>query len=184
MTGSETTETNEAREQIINAFARTAVVYGLNQSYGRLYGVLFFANGPLSLDELVDESDYAKSTVSTAMRALERLYLVRRAAVPGTGKQVFYEAERDFWYVLQELLRREGTRELMIMTQALDSAEETLADAATEGAERDRQRLRDLRQTYEQLSTISEGLASHSAEELIDQLDTLAPEAARERKDS
>ncbi|MFB6176837.1 MAG: GbsR/MarR family transcriptional regulator, partial [Halobaculum sp.] len=97
----------EAREKIVEAMERSAEIYGLNRSYGRLYGLLFFADEPVSLDELVAESGYAKSTVSTAMKDMERLHLVYRRSIPGEGKKAFFEAERDFWTVFQEFLRRE-----------------------------------------------------------------------------
>ncbi|WP_423746585.1 hypothetical protein V5735_20210 [Haladaptatus sp. SPP-AMP-3] len=65
----------DAREEVVEAMAQSADIYGLKRSYGRLYGILFFADEPLSLDELVDESEYAKSTVSTAMQKMNRLHL-------------------------------------------------------------------------------------------------------------
>ena len=57
-------ETDEAvaaaREEVIEALARSADVYRLKRSYGRLYGILFFAEEPLSMDDLAERSEYAK----------------------------------------------------------------------------------------------------------------------------
>ncbi len=137
-----------ARERVIEALARSAEVYGLSRSYGRLYGVLYFAEEPLSLDDLVAESDYAKSTVSTAMSGLERFHLVRRRSLSGEGKRAFFEAERDLWHVFQQLLDDEVRREVELMTRALEDAETALADAEGDRAARDLERVRQLDRFY------------------------------------
>lgn len=86
-----------ARETVVEAMARSAEVYGLRRSYGRLYGILYYSPDARSLDDLVERSGYAKSTASTAMRALERFHVVHRRSIPGEGKRAFFEAERDRW---------------------------------------------------------------------------------------
>lgn len=164
---------DRAREEVIEAFERSAELYGLNRSYGRLYGVLFFSDGPVSLDELVDESGYAKSTVSTAMKALERLHLVHRRSVAGEGKKAFYEAETDFWRVVQEFLRSEVQREITVMTRALDSAEQTLEAADDDRARRDLERVRSLKATYERSQKLVDLLTSGSVDRLANLVDRL-----------
>jgi DNA-binding transcriptional regulator GbsR (MarR family) len=138
-----------AREEVIEAMARSAEVWGAKRSYGRLFGVLFFADEPLSLDDVVERSGYAKSTVSTAMTTLERYHLVQRRSLPGEGKKAFYEAETDFWYVFQQFLRNEVAREIRVMSRALDSAAEQLEDAEGEQAQRDLEKVRTLQRVYD-----------------------------------
>lgn len=160
-----------AREEVIEAMERTADIYGVKRSYGRLYGILFFAEEPLSLDELVAESDYAKSTVSTAMGALEQFYLVQRRSIPGEGKKAFYEAERDFWYVSVQLLDDHLRREVRIMKRALDDAAERLEEA--EGGETELERIEDLRRTYgrvERVLNFVTGLSLDRLGALIDRV--------------
>ncbi|MFB6189737.1 MAG: GbsR/MarR family transcriptional regulator [Halapricum sp.] len=163
----------EAREEVIEALARSADVYGLKRSYGRLYGVLFFADEPMSLDALVEESEYAKSTVSTAMKTMERYHFVHRRSIPGEGKKAFFEAETDFWHIFQEFLRREVTREIQIMTRALDSAAETLEAADSEQAQRDLEKVRDFRRIYSQSETLVNFFTSRSLETVLNLLDRL-----------
>jgi DNA-binding transcriptional regulator GbsR (MarR family) len=162
-----------AREEVIEAMARSADVYGLKRSYGRLYGVLFFAEEPMSLDELAEESEYAKSTVSTAMGALERYHLVHRRSIPGEGKKAFFEAETDFWHVFQEFLQQEVTREIQVMTRALDSAAETLEDADGDQAEADLQKVRKLRRVYGQGERFVDIVTSQSLETVVSAVDRL-----------
>ena len=162
-----------ARETVIEALERSAEVYGLKRSYGRLYGLLFFAEGPLSLDELVAESGYAKSTVSTAMGALERFHLVRRRSVAGEGKKAFFEAETEFWRVFQELLDSEARREIRIMSRALADAEETLAAADGERAAEDLEKVRRLKRVYDQFDRFLDVMTSQSLDRIVSVLDRL-----------
>jgi DNA-binding transcriptional regulator GbsR (MarR family) len=163
----------EAREEVIEALARSAAVYGLKRSYGRLYGILFFAEEPMSLDELSEESEYAKSTVSTAMKALERYHFVHRRSIPGEGKKAYFEAETDFWHIFQEFLQREVTREIDIMTRALNSAVDRLEDAEGTQAQRDLKKVRRLRDVYSQSETLVNFFTSRSLETIMELVDRL-----------
>jgi DNA-binding transcriptional regulator GbsR (MarR family) len=163
----EDTDDEAAREEVIEAMARSAEVYGIKRSYGRLYGVLYFADGPLSLDDLVERSGYAKSTVSTAMNSLERFHLARRRSVPGEGKKVYFEAERDIWYVFREFLDQQVRREIRLMNRALEDAEEQLAAA---DAGEDLERVRELQEVYRR----SEQLIDMLTSDRVDQLSALA----------
>ncbi|WP_423744897.1 transcriptional regulator (plasmid) [Haladaptatus sp. SPP-AMP-3] len=140
-----------AREEVIEAIERSTAIYGVKRSYGRLYGILFFAHDPLSLDELVEESGYAKSTVSDAMSTLQRFHMVNRRSKPGEGKRAFFEAETDIWHVVQEFLQTEIRRETQIMSRALTDAEEKFEAA---GADEDLEKVRRLRRLYDQTDTL------------------------------
>jgi DNA-binding transcriptional regulator GbsR (MarR family) len=166
-------DVDAARERVIEGFERSAEIYGLSRSYGRLYGLLFFAHEPKSLDDLADESGFAKSTVSTAMKELERFHVVHRRSLPGEGKRAFFEAERDVWRILREFLDREVRREIDTMTRALDDAEEALAAADGERADRDLQRIRDLQRVYAQSERLVDVATSSSADRLRSAMTTL-----------
>ncbi|MFB6121314.1 MAG: GbsR/MarR family transcriptional regulator [Halobacteriaceae archaeon] len=156
-----------ARERVIEAMARSAEMYGLNRSYGRLYGILYFAAEPMSLDDLSAESDYAKSTVSTAMQALERYHLVRRSGDPSGGRRAFFEAERDWWTVLQELVQGQVRREFRTMRRALDDAEAMLEGAEGAEAERYRRRVHTLQEMYDQFEIMVDLFTKAPAERLL-----------------
>lgn len=156
----------EARETVVEALGRTAELYGTSRSIGRVYGRLFFADDPVSLDELVDRTGYAKSTVSTATSTLERFHLVRRRSIKGEGKRAFFEANRDLWAVFQRFMEQQVTREIRIMLDALEEAEEALAQAEGERASRDLERIRSLRRTYERAETAVRTLSRLPVERL------------------
>jgi DNA-binding transcriptional regulator GbsR (MarR family) len=163
----------EARQTVIDAFGRSAEVYGFNRSYGRLYGILYFADGAMSMDDLVEESGYAKSTVSTAMQSLERLHMVHRSSRPGEGRKAYFEAERDFWHIFRELVNQEGRRELTVMRRAIEDAEEKLEAAPdTDAVERDRQRVENLRQLYDRFERMVDVIARLPLDRLLGMLGT------------
>jgi DNA-binding transcriptional regulator GbsR (MarR family) len=159
-----------ARATVIESMARSAEVYGAKRSNGRLFGILFFADEPLSLDELAERSGYAKSTVSTAMSTLERVHLVHRRSLPGEGKKAFYEAETDLWYIITQFLENEVTREIQIMTRALADAAETLEDAESEQARRDLEKVRELERVYDRSERLVSVLTSQPVDRLSDLL--------------
>jgi DNA-binding transcriptional regulator GbsR (MarR family) len=163
-------DVERAREEVIQAMERSAELYGFKRSYARLYGILFFAEEPLSMDELAERSDYAKSTVSTAMKALQRVHMVHRRSRPGEGKTAYFEAETDFWRVFRELLRQEVSREIDIMTSALDSAETALAAADGERAERDLRKVHKLQRVYDQSRRAIDVLTSAKLERVVEVL--------------
>lgn len=160
-----------AREEFIEALARSLSIYGINQSYGRLYGILYFAEKPVSLDELTDESSYSKSTVSAVMRTLERLHVVHRRSIPGEGKKAYFEAETDFWYIAQELMDREVRHEIQIMNRSIDSAVETFESMDSAQAQRDLEKVRKYQRLYNHIEQLVDLFTSQSREQLLSQLE-------------
>ncbi|PHQ46077.1 transcriptional regulator, partial [Halorubrum sp. C3] len=77
-----------ARERVIESMEQSAEVYGLSRSAGRIYGVLYFSEEPLSIPELVDETGYAKSTISNVTRTLTRIGMIHRRSSEGGGRRV------------------------------------------------------------------------------------------------
>jgi DNA-binding transcriptional regulator GbsR (MarR family) len=162
-------ETATARERVIESMEQSAEVYGLSRSAGRIYGVLYFATEPLSIPELVEETGYAKSTVSNVTRTLTRIGLVHRRSSAGGGRRVQFAAEREVWFILQDVFQQYILRETQATIRTLRRAEERLpADAGGQ----DRERIAELLATYEDLQETIELASSFSLAELRDALET------------
>lgn len=161
-------DTEVARERVIESLEQSAEVYGLSRSAGRIYGVLYFADEPLSIPELVDRTGYAKSTVSNVTRTLSRLGLIHRRSSDGGGRRVRFAAEREIWYIIQDVFRQYVQRELQTTHRTLRRAERGLGDA--DGVEAER--IRELRETYEDLQEVVELASGLSAAELRDALES------------
>lgn len=155
-----------AREEVIEAMANTAEAYGAKRSYGRLYGILYFADDPMSLDNLVDRSGYAKSTVSTAMTTLERFHMVQRRSLPGEGKRAFFDAQEEFWYVFQQFLETTVRREVETMSRSLAASAMLLKELETPASEDELDRVQQLEEVTDQCELLLDVLAEQSFEDL------------------
>jgi len=173
------------RRDVIESMERSAEVYGLSRSAGRVYGVLYFASEPLSIPELVDETGYAKSTISNVTRRLTRIGLIRRRSSGGGGRRVQFEPETDLWFVVQDVFQQYVAREMATSRRTLDRALERLDDAdadADAGAETEtgtgarageptHDRVAALAATYDEFETLLELATDHSISELIEAIE-------------
>lgn len=162
-------EMTDARERIIESMEQSAEVYGLSRSSGRIYGVLYFADEPLSIPELVDATGYAKSTVSNVTRTLTRIGLVHRRSSEGGGRRVQFEPEREVWFTIQDVFQQYIHREMQATLRTIRRAEDQLSD---EDNPHERERIRELRETYEDLREIVQLATEFSAAELREALET------------
>lgn len=162
-------ETAAARELIIESMEQSAEVYGLSRSAGRIYGVLYFADEPLSIPELVEATGYAKSTVSNVTRKLTRIGLIRRRSSEGGGRRVQFRAEREIWFILQDVFQQYVHREIQATLRTVQRAEDQLPDDMDS---REAERIHDLRETYEDLQEIIQLASTFSAAELREALET------------
>jgi DNA-binding transcriptional regulator GbsR (MarR family) len=136
----------------------------MSRSAGRVYGVLYFAAEPLSIPELVEETGYAKSTISNVTRKLTRIGLVRRRSSGGGGRRVRFEPETDLWFVVQDVFQRYVAREMATSRRTLDRALSRVdgEDGAT------RARVEELATTCDEFETLLDLATDRSVEELIE----------------
>jgi len=85
----------ESRDIIISAIAQTMVIYGVTPSVGRIYGVLYFSDEPMFLDEIKDAVAMSKGSVSTGLRELLETEMIIKVWKKGDRKD-HYIAEKDF----------------------------------------------------------------------------------------
>jgi DNA-binding transcriptional regulator GbsR (MarR family) len=159
------------RRDVIESMERSAEVYGLSRSAGRVYGVLYFASGPLSIPELVEETGYAKSTISNVTRKLTRIGLIRRRSSGGGGRRVQFEPETDLWFVVQDVFQQYVAREMGTTRRTLDRAKDRLDDADAEAGDPTYDRVATLAATYDEFETLLELAMDHSVPELIEAIE-------------
>lgn len=151
-----------ARRHYQHAQAETMEMYGLNHSIGLLYGSMLFRYEPITLDDMCKETGMSKTSMSTGVRELARLQLVRKRFQSGVRKDL-YEVERDqfvsFVKFFTRLWRRavelneEGIRGSEKEIQALlDSGE--LGEEVQQKAQRDIEVLRQSKRYYEWLTRL------------------------------
>ncbi len=101
---------------IMDGLGQLASYFGFSKVMGQLFGALLLSPDPLSLDDLMERLSISKASVSTNMRTLEHLGIVREAWVKDDRRK-YYEAERDFWQILSSIL---SGRELRDVNRAID----------------------------------------------------------------
>jgi DNA-binding transcriptional regulator GbsR (MarR family) len=125
-------------DSILDGLGQLADYFGYNRVMGKMYGALLLSPVPMSLDDLLNHLDVSKASVSMNMRMLENLGIVREVWVRGDRRK-YYEAESDFWKILNSVL---GGRELREINQALSVLEanvEKLQDADSTMTAKDRE---------------------------------------------
>jgi DNA-binding transcriptional regulator GbsR (MarR family) len=124
--GADQENLDEARNTVIEALVQVYSLYGLSDVLGRIYGVLFFADHPLGLEEIAGELGVSKATVSVNVRILEGVGTVRKVWRKGSRRD-YYEAERDFTRMMTEAIEKKMRREIEITSAAIDKSKELLA---------------------------------------------------------
>ncbi|WP_164670752.1 GbsR/MarR family transcriptional regulator [Virgibacillus doumboii] len=119
----------ESRDILISAIAQTMVIYGVTPSVGRIYGVLYFADKPLNLDEIKDQVAMSKGSVSTGLRDLLDTEMVIKVWKKGNRKD-HYIAEKDFFKNFFAFFVKKLRQERNIISRANQQVEGTLKDIA------------------------------------------------------
>ncbi len=125
------------RQDFAEGMSEISRFWGFPRGVGAIFGVLYLSKDPLSLDELVTQTGFTKGAVSTNVRALARMGLVRRSTRLADRKD-YYEAETDFYRAIRTILAgRENTefaRSIATVRLSLDQLQN--ASASMDESER------------------------------------------------
>lgn len=113
---------SDIKKNFTQGLSEISRFWGFPKGMGAIFGVLYLSPGPLSLDELVQETGLTKGAISTEIRALARMGLVHRSSRLGDRKD-YYEAESDFYAAIRSILKERQNSEF---DRALRSVRETL----------------------------------------------------------
>jgi DNA-binding transcriptional regulator GbsR (MarR family) len=92
----ESEKLERARMRVIDTITQNINLYGITPSVGRLYGLLYFNDEPMSLDSMKDELGMSKTSMSTSVRQLQELKMVEKVWKKGTRKDLYHSV--DDWY--------------------------------------------------------------------------------------
>ncbi|CAM4035673.1 transcriptional regulator [Paenibacillus alkaliterrae] len=172
MSSSETPHPSEQRlkwrRQVIDAIAQTMDLYGANYSFGQLYGIMFFEDRPMTLDEMKTQMNMSKSNMSYAVRSLMESRMVDRLE-DKRDRQDLYVAETNFFNAFQNFFTIKLQREIDVMLGAINEVmpelKELILSLDTPDDERqaclqDLHKMRHAVQYYEWLQSFVDGLRS------------------------
>lgn len=137
----DTPETQEQiRGKIIDAIAQTMDLYGANYSFGQLYGIMFFEDKPMTLEEMKQHMNMSKSNMSYAVRSLMDSKMIMKLDEKQERKDL-YVAETDFFQAFQNFFAAKLQREIDVMLGAINEVIPPLSEIilAKETGEEERQ---------------------------------------------
>ncbi|HOV82250.1 MAG TPA: MarR family transcriptional regulator [Methanothrix sp.] len=155
------------KRYMIDACVKVANNSGCCDAVGVLRGTLFLAEGPLSMDQLAEDTGYSKSTVSSNMSTLERKGLAKRVVVPG-DKRYYYIPVTEPDSLKRDLLAN-MRHEMQIIIAAMDRTEVDLKAANCASPEA-LERIEGARRFYRQTDLLLDLMSRYNTEELIDLL--------------
>ena len=156
------------KRYIIDACVKAADSKGYGDAVGVLRGTLFLAEEPMSMDRLVEETGYSKSTVSSNMGLLENLGLARRLVTPG-DKRYHYVPVTDPDSLKKAMLSN-VRNEIQLITGALDMTEKELK-AGEPASESILEKIASIRHFYRQTNKLLDLVSRYTTDELIDLLE-------------
>lgn len=110
-----------AENEVISAIAETMDLYGVTSSAGTLYATLYLSD-EMNLDEMRDELNMSKPSMSTGIRKLYDNGMVKRVHQKGTRKHI-YTAEKDFFKSFMSYYCGMWQREVDMNMEAIRQAE-------------------------------------------------------------
>ncbi|MFZ5909818.1 MAG: GbsR/MarR family transcriptional regulator [Chloroflexota bacterium] len=112
----------QLKQEFTEGMSQISHFWGFPKGMGAIFAALYISPRPLSLDELVRQGGLTKGAVSTNVRALARMGLVRPSTRLGDRKD-YYEAETDFYKAIRAILKERHNSEF---DRAVASVRETL----------------------------------------------------------
>ena len=80
----------DPKEDFIELITQNMKVQGFDSISSKIIGVLFIETKEISLEDIAKKTGYSLSAVSTAMKGLDSLHVIKRIKKPGSRKVFFY----------------------------------------------------------------------------------------------
>jgi DNA-binding transcriptional regulator GbsR (MarR family) len=100
------TKENQLELESIDFFVRMMGILGMPRSVGEIYGLLYFSEAPLSMDQIVHKLGMSLGSASQGLKTLRSLKAVRTSYVAGERKD-HYQAETEFRRLFSNFLKEE-----------------------------------------------------------------------------
>ncbi|MCR6719165.1 MAG: MarR family transcriptional regulator [Chitinophagaceae bacterium] len=117
----------EAKQQFISNWGAYGTHWGINRTMAQIHALLMISPDPLTQDEIMEELNISRGNVNMNIRELINWGLVERVIVPGERKE-YFEAEKDIWKVVRQIVKERKKRELEPMLNLLDKLETVEGD--------------------------------------------------------
>lgn len=115
-----------AENIVISAISETMDLYGVTPSTGQLYATMYFKE-EMTLDEMRDELGMSKPSMSTGVRKLQEIEMVKKVFQRGSRKHN-YIAEKDFFKSFISFFCQMWEREANANMSAIAQSQALLSD--------------------------------------------------------
>lgn len=115
----------DVKEQFIQSIAENMTLYGISPSIGRLYGILYFSDDPMTLDDMRNELGMSKTSMSTGVRSLFEMKMVEPVFRRGIRKDL-YQVEDDWYKSFTALFSRKWRKATETNVEEMLEAKEKL----------------------------------------------------------
>ncbi|WP_353854826.1 GbsR/MarR family transcriptional regulator [Bacillus sp. Bos-x628] len=115
-----------AKDLVIDSIAETMDLYGITRSAGILYGTMYL-NEEMTLDEMREELQMSKPSMSTGVKKLQDMNIVKKTFHRGRRKHSFV-AEKDFFKFFMNFFPQKWEREVVVNLAAIEEAQKRLQD--------------------------------------------------------
>ncbi|MFS0861772.1 choline uptake/conversion transcriptional regulator CudC [Fredinandcohnia sp. 179-A 10B2 NHS] len=159
----------KARERVIDAIAQNMNLYGVTPSVGRLWGLMYFHDEAMTLDEMKLELGMSKTSMSTSVRNLMELKMVDKVWKKGQRKD-FYEVEEDWYQTFIDFFTIKWRSGISMNVTAIEKSlaelnsliqDETVREEIKEAAKSDIVKLTDALEYYFWLNRLVDSFESH-----------------------
>lgn len=149
----------QIKSEFVEGMSSMSQFWGFPKGMGASFAVLYLSPNPLSLDEIVGQTGLTKGAISTNVRALARLGLVRSVSRLADRKD-YYEAETDFYKAIRAILKERKNSEFDRAVSSVKSALMELEAGAGSGDEAERLFLRERLQALQSFFDAIDSLTS------------------------
>ena len=138
----------DAKEHVMDAVAETMDLYAVTPAAGRLYATMQFED-QMNLDEMREELGMSKPSMSTSVRKLQEIDMVKKKFQRGSRKHT-YVAEKNYFNTFTSYFCHMWDREAKMNLMAIQEAEFEL-DQIFEDEDISDERLQEAREIYHQI---------------------------------
>ncbi|MFD2924813.1 choline uptake/conversion transcriptional regulator CudC [Halobacillus naozhouensis] len=116
----------DAKNKVIGAIAETMDLYGVTPAAANLYATMYFED-QMTLDEMRTELGMSKPSMSTSVRRLQEIEMVKKTFTRGSRKHT-YAAEKNFFRSFMTFYCQMWEREVKMNLKAIEEAQEDLIE--------------------------------------------------------
>lgn len=117
-----------ARALFIRRWGEMAASWGISRTMAEIHALLFLAQEPLCMDEVMDQIAVSRGSASMNLRELVNWGLIIRLHHRGDRKE-YFEAEKDVWQMFEIIVRERRRREVQPIVETTERCLELVKNA-------------------------------------------------------